>query len=179
VPLPTFANKRGSVPFPCQHHACGCQTADQCWKSCCCYSSTEKLAWAHEHGVAPPPELTTEVAESALSAVRSTRDGSPKGCCSEHADHGHGAEHEPHDDGCCDQAAVDAHQPGGGMGLVIGPLARQCRGMVDLWCLAGAVEPPPAAVDWQFDWVLVGWLAPSAWRIHSNDPAPPVPPPKV
>ncbi len=55
VPMPKFqANKDRSRPFPCQDHRCGCISAEQCWRSCCCFTNIQKLAWAEQHGVTPP-----------------------------------------------------------------------------------------------------------------------------
>jgi hypothetical protein len=42
------------VPYPCQGHFCGCQSAAQCWQNCCCYTPSERLAWAKTHGVEVP-----------------------------------------------------------------------------------------------------------------------------
>src|ERR1700722_3615938 len=55
-PLPaSFANhKDRSQPFPCQDHACGCQSAEQCWSGCCCFTPEERWAWAESHHVEPP-----------------------------------------------------------------------------------------------------------------------------
>ena len=43
-----------SQPFPCQHCGCGCKSAEQCWISCCCFTPSEKLAWAKRNGITPP-----------------------------------------------------------------------------------------------------------------------------
>lgn len=43
-----------SEPFPCQNRPCGCRSAKQCWKKCCCFSHQQKVAWAKEHGVTIP-----------------------------------------------------------------------------------------------------------------------------
>ena len=32
------SEKDQSAPFPCQNRPCGCKTAEQCWKKCCCKS---------------------------------------------------------------------------------------------------------------------------------------------
>jgi hypothetical protein len=105
--------------------------------------------------------------------------GKAKRCCNEHAEHCDTRRHQDvHHASCCDPSAADQDEDAG-IVIMIGPLARQCRGMVDVWCLAGAVEPPPAAVDWQFDWAVVEWLAPMPDLLNSRDPAPPVPPPRV
>src|SRR5262245_41643169 len=54
VPMPVRAQKASATPFPCQNHICGCTTAEQCWRHCCCFSPEEKLAWARTHQVEPP-----------------------------------------------------------------------------------------------------------------------------
>lgn len=46
--------KDDSEPFPCQDRPCGCQSASQCWKKCCCFTNTQKLAWAKSRGVRVP-----------------------------------------------------------------------------------------------------------------------------
>lgn len=54
IPIPVRATPATSQPFPCQHRACGCRTAQQCWEKCCCFTHEQKLAWARQHGVEPP-----------------------------------------------------------------------------------------------------------------------------
>ena len=46
--------KDRSEPFPCQNRPCGCKSAKQCWKKCCCFTNAQKLAWAKAHRVQPP-----------------------------------------------------------------------------------------------------------------------------
>src|SRR4051812_32903920 len=46
VPLPQVTTKAGGAPFPCQHHACGCSSAEECWRGCCCFTAAQRLAWA-------------------------------------------------------------------------------------------------------------------------------------
>jgi hypothetical protein len=41
--------------FPCQDGGCGCSQAADCWTSCCCNTPHERLVWALERGVMPPP----------------------------------------------------------------------------------------------------------------------------
>lgn len=43
-----------SEPFPCQNRPCGCQSAAQCWKKCCCFTDTQKVAWAKANHVKLP-----------------------------------------------------------------------------------------------------------------------------
>src|SRR5579863_8725115 len=54
VPVVTRVDKDRSRPFPCQDNPCGCASADECWRHCCCHTNREKVAWAQEHGVTPP-----------------------------------------------------------------------------------------------------------------------------
>src|SRR3954447_2511965 len=55
IPLPAgdLARKSGEF-FPCSGCACGCASAEQCWRSCCCHSLAERMEWAREHNVRPP-----------------------------------------------------------------------------------------------------------------------------
>lgn len=58
VPLPMTHNpaaeKDLSQPFPCQDRPCGCASAVQCWKQCCCFTNAQKVAWARKNRVTPP-----------------------------------------------------------------------------------------------------------------------------
>ena len=55
VPLPIGSRpKQSNEQFPCATSRCGCQSADQCWQSCCCRTFTERLDWARKNGVRPP-----------------------------------------------------------------------------------------------------------------------------
>ncbi|MFO0999901.1 MAG: hypothetical protein U0936_06175 [Planctomycetaceae bacterium] len=43
-----------SQPFPCQNRPCGCRSAEQCWKKCCCFTNSQKVAWAKANRVDLP-----------------------------------------------------------------------------------------------------------------------------
>src|SRR5437764_8818198 len=77
VPLPLPPEKDLSQPFPCQDHACGCRSAEECWRHCCCYTPEEKLAWARAHGIEPPAYAERPAAERAEPVCRH---------CAEHVD---------------------------------------------------------------------------------------------
>lgn len=49
-----IALSKSGEKFPCATSACGCRSAEACWRSCCCTTLTERLAWARRHGVTPP-----------------------------------------------------------------------------------------------------------------------------
>lgn len=46
--------KDTSAPFPCMLKSCGCRNAEDCWRGCCCFTNTQKLAWARKHNVDVP-----------------------------------------------------------------------------------------------------------------------------
>ena len=77
LPLPpAVVIKDGGKPFPCQGHACGCQTAEECWRHCCCHTPEERWAWAEEHNVIPPeyaekphPKVVREASFACATAV--------------------------------------------------------------------------------------------------------------
>ena len=182
IPLPAYVDKDHGMPFPCQHHACGCATARQCWQSCCCYTPKEKLAWAYANHVQPPAHLVAEVAAADVHGTShcAVHAGElPGRCCAQRkASSTEVAEHCDYD-GHADASCHDYEAHAVGVTLVIGELARQCRGMAELWCASGAVLPPPAAIGWQFQWNVVEWVALDGDRLPTGERSPPVPPPRV
>lgn len=66
VPLPVVpvvSVGASSGRFPCEHHHCGCDNAEQCWGDCCCMTMPERLAWAHANGVQPPDWVLQSIPE--------------------------------------------------------------------------------------------------------------------
>ncbi len=83
IPVPNF--KDTSTPFMCQDHACSCRNARNCWNHCCCFSHSEKLAWAAKQKVEPP--------EYFLEAARHEHDTSSEFCGRAEPTHEHSCEH--------------------------------------------------------------------------------------
>ncbi|MFM8539850.1 MAG: hypothetical protein ACKOES_17535 [Planctomycetaceae bacterium] len=48
-----LAAKDRSRPFPCRDKPCGCVSADQCFKKCCCHTPAQLLAWAKRNDLEP------------------------------------------------------------------------------------------------------------------------------
>jgi hypothetical protein len=69
------SDKDLSRPFPCQDRPCGCRSAAQCWKRCCCFTNRQKVAWAQRHSVLLP-EFVRRASE------RETASDRTGGCCS-------------------------------------------------------------------------------------------------
>lgn len=67
IPLPSGArpHKSGEL-FPCAHCGCGCNSAEFCWRSCCCHTLAERFAWARKHAVRPPEFALAEARQAGL-----------------------------------------------------------------------------------------------------------------
>jgi hypothetical protein len=144
--LPARARKDVSQPFPCQDNPCGCQSAEQCWTTCCCYTVEEHWAWARAHDVEPPPYATRPADDGwNTKPLREQEESKPASeLCA-----------------CCHEK-VSREIPKK-------PAARWVNGLAALRCqggslpgLAGAVStPPPPIVIWAHRQPEVGRLAPA------------------
>ena len=179
-PMPQQRAKRDGRPFPCQDHACGCSSAEQCWHNCCCYSAKQKLAWAREHQVTPPPEVVAEArCETAVAQAKPAAQKScGSGCCHKKASPD-ADEHRVVSRKHRSRTHCESQEEKLGVTIVIGALARECRGLPTLWCATGAVAPPPAAVEWTFPPEVTQWLRGERCEPWEFCLSPPVPPPRV
>ena len=173
-PLPVQRAKHNGRPFPCQDHQCGCASADECWHSCCCYSATQKLAWAKRHHVEVPHEHRAQLAAAAkresscchdrqIACCSSKKVSAPRSCC---------ARHQP------EPKARPTTDEGLSIKFVSAVAMRTCRGLPTLWCVSGAVLPPPARIGWQPAFNVVGQLAILDCAAFRLPVAPAVPPPR-
>lgn len=64
LPVLAFAKDR-SQPFRCQDRPCGCRTAEQCRKQCCCFPSGQKQVRSSNKTTRPKPRAS--VASNAAS----------------------------------------------------------------------------------------------------------------
>jgi hypothetical protein len=166
VPLPASVHKDASQPFPCQNHPCGCQTAEQCWRHCCCFTPEQRWAWARAHGVEPPAYAEKPVEKPAEQSApqgwntvklrdRANEKMQPtaKSCCRAAAEHS----------SCCrptsDRSSKQPPAKSGRVrwGTMLG--AWQCQGGTTLWISVGAVLPVPLPSAWHPDWTPPSRLA--------------------
>ena len=173
LPLPAAVEQDDRTPFPCQGHACGCNSAQQCWESCCCYTPAERLAWIRQHDVSVPAATL-----QALNAAAAEEAPATKSCCHRTQDH-------LADDGCGDDCQHD-HDPAhpapqgehrSGIVWVNGIQAQKCQGLTTLWLVSGANLPLEILPLWDFDWVVVDRVAVVSEAIDSPAYQPSVPPP--
>jgi hypothetical protein len=169
-PLPAGSRPVGgkdrSAPYPCRDRPCGCRSADQCWKRCCCFSNSQKLAWAKANGVVAPDYVTL-----AASGERETKDCQTGGCSSHRRPKSRTdrPENSPHDSSESDDSAPV---------YVLAIMAHHCQGTGLFWnSLPCAVIPTSA--------VLVRPVREGAWETTPApkppdcSEAPPEPPPRA
>lgn len=84
LPAPTVRQpsdqKDASQPYPCQDRPCGCNSAAQCWKQCCCFTNAEKVVWARKNGV-KLPSFVAAAAKSEATAKTSKKASASKPKC--------------------------------------------------------------------------------------------------
>ena len=174
VPLPIPAAKQGR-PFPCQDHRCGCSSADQCWHSCCCYSASQKLAWAKRHQVEVPQEHRVQLVAAAKRESSCSHEGQTTCCSAKPA--------ASQQRSCCSspesEPKAEPAPAAPSIDFVSAIAMRTCRGLPTLWCVSGAVTPPPAPIQWRFEWQLVARLESIDGKSIDCFDVPTSPPPEV
>lgn len=156
---PAGSEKDPSTPFPCQNRPCGCRTAEQCWKKCCCFTNAQKLAWAKSRGVKPPEYVV------AAARAESKPNATSQCCCHAQAK-------------CCDSNRPPEKPPVGGLVVSLGAL--QCHG-VDATILGLPICVFPVQVEspklerpgYQFR------MIPDMSPLIPAERQPPTPPPKI
>lgn len=175
----TESNKKDrSQPYPCMDHACGCRSAEACWRSCCCFTNVQKLAWAAEHDVKPPEYVYVAAAKEqpAVAAAGCCEShgksccASKKSCCERDAEHSHGD---------ADDADEEVESSKGwSIEFVSAIEARKCQGQAELWLALGAVAPPPAKVELNLEQMAVGNVENVSPSLVSVVLSPAAPPPR-
>jgi len=154
LPIPAAVGKADGEPFPCQNHACGCLTAEQCWRGCCCFTPEQRWAWAREHHVQPPPYAEKPRSQSWRSERKRDQVGGPA------------ASHPP---ACCvrtpgkptpAKASCPLTSPRkAGQGWQLGVMAQRCQGLTTLWVASGAALPATSPLSWAPCLSFVEWVA--------------------
>jgi hypothetical protein len=152
-PVPAVARQGGGPAYPCQDLRCGCQSAEQCWKGCCCLTPEQRWAWAREHNVEPP-----EYAERPHG--NDNQPASPRACCAKK------------------QSAPASQPTSAGLRWTLGLAAQSCQGSATLWISAGFVLPPTPPSDWSPVLSAAGWLGRTATTAVMLSVTPPDPPPR-
>jgi hypothetical protein len=193
LPLPVSAarSKKGGVPFPCQDNPCGCQSAEECWRGCCCFTAEERWAWARAHGITPPP-YAEKPAPKPRRTTRShhnckhksncsccstkhpsRRPAAPRRSCRNSPNQSGGCPHcTHHSEPCCQ------HVHPTGPTWLLGIAAQKCRGENVLWASTGIVLPLPPP-SWTPHLLPAGWLPLISSSAMTLPVTPPDPPPRL
>lgn len=179
IPLasPTRPEKDTSRPFPCQNRPCGCRSAEQCWKQCCCFTNAQKIAWARANQVAAPDYVHVAAAQESKAPVVSRRSccaikSKEALCCRSES-----LVDETEGHGSCKPAQSDADKPDDreSVDYVIAVMAEQCRGQSTFWnSLPWAVIPEVTLTEPSVNVEAVDHgAAPALPTITYQPPAPP------
>lgn len=186
VPLPAPVEKDRSQPFPCQHHRCGCTSAEQCWKRCCCFSHQQKMAWARAQGVTPPAKwLAASLRDERSHSDHSSPDhsNSTATCCSSKHKQPSAQSSccQSHSRSCCKAQPAAEPKPAIQMVDVIQRVdiarAQRCAGEASLWANATVAVPVPVTNSFDVRGARVEWRRLSNVTSFSGplplDPPPP------
>ena len=178
LPLASPAAESGEA-YPCAMNRCGCDSAERCWRSCCCHTLAERIAWASRNGVRPPAIAIAQARAAGIdmSLLAQAGDAAQRAanCCA--------ADRLTKKPACCtvrqevprteesNRSAEDDH--------IIGWRALACRGHSIHWFAAVPmlIAPPRGLVD---GLPLIERRAPSVSESAMGVPdAPDVPPPEA
>jgi len=171
------SQKSGEI-FPCMATSCGCRTADQCWRSCCCHSLKTRLAWARKRGIEPPAFALAQARvlgiNVSLIAAECDSGESAEKCCRSRVQARTVSTAAP----CCTEQKVRATSENDREQSIVAWRALACRGQSMNWLAAvpNMIIPRP---DMSRELPPAGWLRPASSDIASGesiDPA--VPPPE-
>ena len=173
LPIPLLPSFRGvakdnSVPFPCQDRPCGCRSADQCLKKCCCFSTEQKLTWSKRNGA---KEFERQVADA---KNRMGNQPPQKGCCSVSQ-----KSKSPPIAANGPTRSQQGFRTASRFQVVIGVVAQHCHGVVQTFSgQAIFVLPPAVALEATAD-LLCERLSLADSRNGHQSAEPPVPPPRL
>lgn len=172
--VPAFRRpaKDHSVPFPCQDSPCGCATAEQCWRHCCCHTNREKLVWAHRHGVTPPDYVIASARRESGAVCKDSGCIRCKRCC------GTGHKHAAEPASTAQQGRREALNRFG-FAVINSDLARKCHGLPELLGVVDCLAIPDPPICWTEYRTVIGRTYDIPCLARSAEQAPPVPPPRL
>ncbi len=82
IPLPStwvrpqqpVPGKDASVPFPCLYRTCGCRSAEDCRKQCCCNPTSQKVTGTDSHRVKMPDTVAAAAEKDSQAATTEATD---------------------------------------------------------------------------------------------------------
>lgn len=163
-----------SKPFPCQHRACGCRSAEQCARQCCCFTPAQKRAWATQHGVtladAPQPAAAVDRRSCCHRPTAAPRtsvvDRRTDARCATHRQN-------------IGPTAGRPARAAGRFQLQVTAESRHCQGLPPLWTTLGDLSPPEPPVTAKPLMLICGRMDSHSESIPDASVPPPIPPPRI
>lgn len=155
--------KDATEAFPCRNRPCGCRTAEQCWRSCCCFRNGQKLAWARTHRVAVPAFVVAAAAQERPAPV------AKKACCSKS-----GSEKQT-----APTAPREASRTRDRVPFVLAIAAQECHGQSMFWKAVSQVTLPTPPNEFAPDRAASGVVAILSLPREFVALSPPTPPPRT
>lgn len=172
LPVPLTNGKDRSTPFICMESRCGCMTAEQCWKHCCCHTNEEKLAWARKHNQ-PVPDYVVQADVQLSGKCESCEQEFRHDTCCE-------VENDSSNSSCCEhQNTSKSSKPPKSLKWIIMIHAHQCQGHDGWSLLANAIVV--LKCDCALELLIClpsGNVAVDAWALSTHFTTPESPPPK-
>jgi hypothetical protein len=160
VPFPAVASKNAGPAYPCQELACGCESAEECWKGCCCLTPEQRWAWARKHNVEPPEYAERPGKLSNNASKQAPAKPLPPCCAKNHKEQG-------------------APNATSGLRWAVGLSAKRCQGVESSWIGAGTAIPPAPVLICSADAIALDWILQFV-DVETVLPAvPPDPPPRL
>lgn len=181
IPVPRFLPKDTTQPFPCQSRRCGCSDAASCWRSCCCHTNEQKVAWARRMNVTPPKFVVVAAARETQqrnsccdSQASSKRNAGTNSCCSSKTSSSQLAEKsaKPRSSSVAQRTTMR-------IDLIRIEEARNCQGQIDQWMRSQCVVCVGQRPQFRLTMDVVEWLSDFCESAKSPSLQPDVPPPKL
>jgi len=160
-----LAGKDRSQPFPCMNKPCGCATAEQCFRQCCCNTPAETLAWARAHKI-DPAVIAALQQRVAAPPTQGSCCSSATSCCSAAA-----MVEKEHDE----PVVPKRDEP---RSVVLRAMLA-CSGIAAQWVSGGGALPPPPVVAVALITLVIDSMTLADDEFSGDRAAPDAPPPRM
>lgn len=170
--LPIHPNEL-SQAYPCQNRPCGCRSAEQCRKKCCCFTSSQKQDWASRK------DVPNEIATASVAEIKTSPATTRRTCCPTSANSATEkkklASGAPTADENLAKSGSDSKRRSR---ILIGLFAQQCQGIEVSWT-GQFLFVLPSALTFPVYLDVTGERNPvRSSRLSEHSSEPPVPPPR-
>lgn len=148
---------------------CGCDSAEQCWRSCCCFTNQQKVVWAKKHSVSLPSYVVDAAKKESLASDPAKKTSCPH--CVELSEALVGK--SPSDDG---QGSASGDVVPMKSKYLYGISVQKCRGLQSLWQILSMSMMPRCVFVTDAGGagvVYLQWAVALLWEFEREAPEPP------